>query len=185
MAASTNAPTSTAPVSNAPTTQAPSGCIVKETAWAKTTTSKCFTEFPDINNNKWGWSNGAFQRPSFPQTLKITFDIWAGAAQCDLTKGTKVGTGYVSLDIWGKASIYYIKNSPNVQFIEEVRAYLGSTPLYQNPNNPNADPVAPGNLPIKIELNDPNPYPVTKPNPVPSPFYFYIHFVVEITKDKC
>jgi len=71
-----------------------------ETAWAYG--GEDAIEFFDINtgNNKWGWTNGPLSEG------KYTFDLYAGAAQCDLEKGTMVGKLYVEyLD--GKVSVSY------------------------------------------------------------------------------
>lgn len=51
----------------------------------------CFLDL-DFNSdsksdfNRWGWTNGPLAAGSY------SFDIYAGAGQCDLTKGTLVGT---------------------------------------------------------------------------------------------
>jgi hypothetical protein len=48
----------------------------------------CFINIPNINSNNWGWTNkigaGTYDWP-----------IYAGAGQCDITKGTLVGTLHV------------------------------------------------------------------------------------------
>ncbi|MCD4729837.1 MAG: hypothetical protein K8R74_04500 [Bacteroidales bacterium] len=47
----------------------------------------CFLDIPELKTNNWGWSNGPISDPS-----SYSWDIYAGAGQCDITKGTLVGT---------------------------------------------------------------------------------------------
>lgn len=64
-----------------------------ETAWAKIEPSTCF---PGTGN--WGWYTmipGGTITPEAPYSEEGA--IWAGAAKCDLSKGTMVGTAYVTL----------------------------------------------------------------------------------------
>ena len=71
-----------------------------ETAWAYG--GEDAIEFFDINtgNNKWGWTNGPLSEG------KYIFDLYAGAAKCDLKKGTLVGKLYVEY-LNGKVSVSY------------------------------------------------------------------------------
>jgi hypothetical protein len=64
-----------------------------ETAYAKANqNSTCFLGLAGVNANNWGWSNQV--------TSSGTWDwpIWAGAGQCETSKGTQVGTLHVSYD---------------------------------------------------------------------------------------
>jgi hypothetical protein len=51
--------------------------------------STCFDEeiIPNVSFSNWGWTNG----PISENSDEMTYDIYAGAGQCDLDKGTKVG----------------------------------------------------------------------------------------------
>jgi hypothetical protein len=69
----------------APPPPPPGAC--EETAWAKApTNSTCFNSLPDLKSNKWGWTN------KLTATGFYTFNLYAGAGQCDTSKGTLVGT---------------------------------------------------------------------------------------------
>jgi len=48
--------------------------------------AECFLYIPDLKGNRWGWTNGPLSEGSY------SFDIYAAAGQCDLSKGTLVGT---------------------------------------------------------------------------------------------
>ncbi len=69
-----------------------------ETAFAKSTTSGEATCFLDLDFNKdgkkdfnrWGWTNGELAEGDY------TFELWAGAGQCDTGKGADVGEVKVS-----------------------------------------------------------------------------------------
>ena len=66
---------------------------VCETAWAKIEPSKCF---PGTGN--WGWYTKIPKESIKPgEPYEESGDIWAGAAKCDTSKGTNVGTAYVTL----------------------------------------------------------------------------------------
>lgn len=45
----------------------------------------CFMDIENLSSNKWGWSNGPLGEGEYE------FDMYAGAGQCDLDKGTLVG----------------------------------------------------------------------------------------------
>ncbi|MHA2504712.1 MAG: hypothetical protein ACXAE3_17825 [Candidatus Kariarchaeaceae archaeon] len=53
----------------------------------------CFLDIDDGNGpgeiNRWGWSNGPYDPY---ERFDITYELWAGAADCDTEKGTLVGT---------------------------------------------------------------------------------------------
>ena len=84
-----------------------------ETAYAKGSEAKCF--IPTFAN--WGWTN-----PIKPGTY--TMDLWAGAAQCDTTKGTQVGTVIVVYGIDGYVTVTYNMNKGFL--LEETHVYAGS-----------------------------------------------------------
>jgi hypothetical protein len=127
--------------------------VVKET---KTETAfafggdlaKCFDQF-DVSN-RWGWSNGPLAEGSY------TFDLYAGAGQCDLSKGTKVGTLSVVYSN-GTATVIYqmagVNSDTNMPYaLTETHLYVGSEPLARNKQGEST--VAPGQFPyINAELN--------------------------------
>ena len=88
----------------------------------------------DDGFNRWGWSNGALAEGSY------TFDIYAGAGQCDLSKGTYVG----------QLTVDYSNGVANVTFttfslynMVETHLYVGNEPLARNGEYT----VAPGQYP--------------------------------------
>lgn len=98
----------------------------KETAFAYDNTGKatCFLDmtFPDPNFkiNRWGWTNGAYGEGSY------ILDLYAGAGQCDLTKGTLVGNVTVVYSA-GTATVTYNVNAPYVLY--DTHLYVGSATL--------------------------------------------------------
>lgn len=87
--------------------------------------------------NRWGWTN------LIPGPGIYNFDIYAGAGQCDLSKGTLVGTLTVVYD-GSTASISYTTSGPF--WMEEVHLYVGTEILARDVN---ADfTVAPGQYPL-------------------------------------
>jgi len=86
-----------------------------ETAWAYG--GEYAKTFQELNiSQKWGWSNG----PLEPEG-EYVFDLYAAAAQNDLTKGTYVGTLTVS---FGDGEVIY-KLDTNF-LLREVHLYLGN-----------------------------------------------------------
>ncbi|ADE15573.1 hypothetical protein Nhal_2488 [Nitrosococcus halophilus Nc 4] len=106
----------------------------------------CFLEY-DLNQdgqndfNRWGWSNGPLAPGSY------TFDLYAAAGQCDLTKGTLIGTLTVEYDGLAATVTYHV-NPPYT--LVETHLYIGSDYL---PKNNGEYTVAPGQYPnIHSEL---------------------------------
>jgi hypothetical protein len=93
------------------------------------------TCFLDDGFNRWGWTNGPLP------TGNYTFGLWAGAAQCDVSKGTLVGTVAVNYSN-GNAGVTYTVNAPYL--LQEVHFYAGSTPYPLLNSQPT---VAPGQYP--------------------------------------
>ncbi|HMA58989.1 MAG TPA: hypothetical protein VKN64_01765, partial [Halanaerobiales bacterium] len=88
-----------------------------ETAWAyHEDYAKTFIEL-GISNN-WGWFNG----PLSPKG-EYELELWAGAGQNDLSKGTLVGTVIVSFD---EETVKYIVD--NGFYLREVQLYIGNEP---------------------------------------------------------
>lgn len=106
--------------------------------------STCFDEeiIPNVSFNRWGWTNG----PISENSGEHTFDIYAGAGQCDLTKGTLVGQLTANYSN-GTLTVTYtmtetsaFNNTPYT--LTETHLYVGSDPYPQLPNSNYT--VAPG-----------------------------------------
>jgi hypothetical protein len=94
--------------------------------------STCFSHW---GFNSWGWTNG----PLSPRCRAYVFDIYAGAAQCDLWRGKKVG--YLKVNYNGStATVTY--NMFYGHKITKTHLYIGSTPI-----PPNNKPGVPGQYP--------------------------------------
>jgi len=98
---------------------------------------------PDNTFNRWGWTNGPLGAGEY------TFDIYAGAGQCDLSKGTLVGTLTVDYD-GSTAEITYTMDSGFT--MDETHLYVGSEILPRDVNNNYT--VAPGQYPDQHDLDD-------------------------------
>ncbi|MCK4478501.1 hypothetical protein KAU88_08265 [Candidatus Bathyarchaeota archaeon] len=84
----------------------------------------------------WGWSNGPLAPGSY------TFDVWAGAAKCDLGKGTLVGN--VTIDYDGStATVTYMMHTSWT--MQNTQLYVGSEPLPRDSQGEYT--VAPGQYP--------------------------------------
>lgn len=124
------------------------GC--SETAFAKGDISFCFDQYQEFldNPNRWGWTNFINTTGTYNMTL------WAGAGQCDITKGTNVGILTVNYN-GNSAVVTYTVNAP--YSLEKVHLYVGCEELPKkctgNPNNPNCEyTLAPGQYPIESGL---------------------------------
>jgi len=95
-----------------------SGSMGCETAWAYSPSAICFLDMSDITANRWGWSIGPLSEGS------AMFDIYAAAGQCDLNKGTYVGSLYVDYSN-GVATVEYEMVAGF--HMEEIHLYVGST----------------------------------------------------------
>ncbi len=118
--------------------------VVCETAFAfGGTTATCFLEIEGLESNRWGWTNGPLVEGSY------TFDLYAAAGQCDLSKGTLVG-GVTVVYTGGTATVTY---SVNAGFtLNEVHLYVGSGIL---PMKDGEYTVAPGQYPYSGDGSEP------------------------------
>lgn len=114
-----------------------------ETAFAKGADdiSTCFLDIDGIKSNRWGWTIGPLSEGNY------TFEIYAGAGQCDITKGDAVGELTVEYT-GGVATISFNMNSGSV--LEETHLYLGNDPI---PSKNGSLTVAPGQLPLSHDLD--------------------------------
>lgn len=89
--------------------------------------------------NRWGWTLGALAPGEY------TFDLYAGAGQCDLEKGTLVGTVTVEYD-GETATFAYAVTGDNK--LHKVHAYAGSAILATNGGE---FTVAPGQYTVQTD----------------------------------
>ena len=123
-----------------------------ETAFAMSDVdATCFLDIDDDEDGKsdfkrWGWTNGPLGAGAY------TFDIYAGAGQCDTNKGTFVGTLSVVYD--GSTATVSFDADPNGTWTwEETHLYIGNETL---PVDVNGDPtVAPGQYTVIHDDADP------------------------------
>ena len=109
-----------------------------ETAFAFDPNGACFLDIDEDGDgngdfNRWGWSIGALGEGSYSYTL------YAGAGQCDLSKGTAVGTVGITYS-GGDVIVTYSADSGFG--IEETHVYVGGEILPRN--NQGEFTVAPG-----------------------------------------
>jgi hypothetical protein len=105
----------------------------------------CFlTDYLGQSFGNWGWTNG----PLAPRYRAYVFDIYAGAAQCNLYKGKKVG--------W--LTVYYDGSDALVTYnmfygykMDKTHLYVGSEPW---PRKNGDYTVAPGQYPYSHDLNN-------------------------------
>ncbi|NOQ13735.1 MAG: hypothetical protein GQ583_04545 [Methyloprofundus sp.] len=95
--------------------------------------------------NRWGWSNGAVSAGSY------SWDIYAGAGQSDIAKGTLVGTLTVDYD-GATVDVTYTMTAGSPYYMDENHLYVGNDILARDVNNEFT--VAPGQYPtIHDDLN--------------------------------
>lgn len=119
-----------------------------ETAWAYGgSAATCFLSIDENNDgqgdfNRWGWTNPV-SAPASGSTTS-TFELWAGAGQCDRSKGTLVGTVTVVYD--GSTATVTYAASTGFTF-DETHLYAGSALLPSVCNGSGCEfTVAPGQL---------------------------------------
>jgi hypothetical protein len=106
--------------------------------------STCFDKeiIDNVSFNRWGWTNG----PISENSGEHTFDIYAGAGQCDLGKGFLVGVltvNYVSGTMTVKYSMTEESFFTNELYaLLETHLFVGSDPYPQKNNNKYT--IAPG-----------------------------------------
>lgn len=94
----------------------------------------------DDGFNRWGWSNGPLSVGTY------TFQIYSGAGQCDISKGTN--TGYLTIDYDGAQAVVTF-NMYGDNTMDETHLYVGNDPLASNNGEYT---VAPGQYPYKNDL---------------------------------
>ena len=79
----------------------------------------CFLDIPEIKNNRWGWTN----KITVPGTYTMT--MYAGAAKCEVAKGTEVGSVIVTYAN-GNVTVEYLLSEG--YSLSEAHVYVGCTP---------------------------------------------------------
>lgn len=96
--------------------------------------STCFTSLslPGYTSNNWGWVSEIHYTDV--STINYVLDLYAGAAQCDYSKGTYIGKAYIYSETIGINTTLSIKYDvlPNFS-MGEVHVYIGTEPLPKNP----------------------------------------------------
>jgi hypothetical protein len=126
-------------------------CFVYDTAYAKGDPNDPFCN----HFSQWGWTN-----PIEPGTY--TWDLWAGAAQCDISKGTLVGTVDVVYDWDGYVTVTF--NLDDEYDLKETHVYAGDTMFPKDRRG--RDTVAPGQY--------------TNDGPFEGEIYVIVHAVVGV-----
>jgi hypothetical protein len=103
----------------------------------------CFIGSPWIDTSRWGWTNGPFDVGTH------NFDVYAAAGQCDLTKGTKVGTASVVYGADGTATVSLAALAGFT--FDESHLYVGTEPL---PRKNGEYTGAPGQYPLIHDLTN-------------------------------
>ena len=92
--------------------------------------------FLDLGYTKWGWTNG----PLSPGHYE--FDIYAGAGQCDLSKGENIGTLTVDYDESTHTVTVNYDITGSGYWMTETHLYVGNDPLPPNPGKPGQYPYS-------------------------------------------
>ena len=99
----------------------------------------CFSE---AGFNRWGWTIG----PLTPG--KYTYDIYAGAGQCDILRGQFTGTITISYDGKNITAVYDLTSGYSNS---ETHLYAGTAPFPTKRNGRYT--VAPGQYSVQDDLN--------------------------------
>ncbi len=113
----------------------------EETAYAYDPYGKaiCFIDIPEITNNNWGFSNGAYS----PSENNYILNLYAGAGGCDIDKAYHVGDLTLTYSLSGIVTVTY-KLYQGYTF-GDIQLYIGDT-NYQIDN----ESVAPGLFTYKV-----------------------------------
>ena len=109
-----------------------------ETAFARSENGEnCFL---DAGFNRWGWTLGPLNEGNY------SYEVYAGAGQCDIAKGELVGTVDVNY-VDGEVEVVY--NIDEGYELKETHTYAGSAMF---PTKNGTDTVAPGQYTIGEDL---------------------------------
>ncbi|WP_167614507.1 T9SS type A sorting domain-containing protein, partial [Maribellus sediminis] len=115
--------------------------------WTDDIGSRCFLDEPDTAIfNRWGWTN----RIKVGQDSVYVMDVYAGAGQCDLSKGTWVGTVTLSFD---GSTMHVFYDLEDGYVISEAHIYAGYEmyPVRTNGKHKGEYTVAPGQYSVVWE----------------------------------
>ncbi len=101
------------------------------------------TCFLDLGFSAWGWTNG----PLAPGSYK--FELWAGAADCDTSKGRLVG--WLTVDYDGSEAVVTY-NMYEGNWMTATHLYVGNNRLPRNKKG--QETVSPGQYPYKHDPLD-------------------------------
>ena len=124
-----------------------------ETAFAKLendldgneTGARCFDK---DGFNRWGWVN------RIPVGTNKVLDVYAGAGQCDLAKGTNVGTAEISFS-GNVMDIYFDLIDDHVVTEAHIYAGVDMYPVFKNGKHKNEETVAPGQYTVVWDNGEP------------------------------
>lgn len=116
------------------------------TAFAYGDGATCFSEY---GFSRWGWTIAIEEEGTY------VYDLYAGAGQCDISKGTLVGTLTVEYSGGIVTATYNIMEE---YYMEEAHFYAGDAPLPTLKRGKKfVETVAPGQYPyIEDPVSDPN-----------------------------
>ncbi|NQT31566.1 MAG: hypothetical protein HQ588_04455 [Deltaproteobacteria bacterium] len=103
--------------------------------------STCFSYWGFSN---WGWTNGPLQPDEY------RFPLYAGAAQCDISKGKHVG--WITVNYNGSTAIVTYNMFYGYK-MDETHLYVGNEPLPRI-NGDGEYTVAPGQFPLSHDLDN-------------------------------
>jgi hypothetical protein len=120
------------------------GC---ETAYAYSEYSAtCFKDIPGLNSNKWGWTNKV---PMNDCDGVFYWPLYAGAGQCDISKGTLVGNLKVEIkEFFNRLKVQVTYELESGYTLKTTHLYVGEDIL---PKKGNDYTVSPGQFPYKHE----------------------------------
>lgn len=98
----------------------------------------CLLDIPGLGNQRWGWTNG----PLVPDGVPRSFDLYAGAAHCDLDVGTYVGSVTV---VYSGSTLTATFHTVGGWVMGESHLYVGADPTPPN--------LTPGQFPFSNETS--------------------------------
>eukprot|EP00756_Hemistasia_phaeocysticola_P018484 Hpha_TRINITY_DN15597_c4_g3::TRINITY_DN15597_c4_g3_i2::g.108434::m.108434 len=114
-----------------------------DSAWAKggLNDGLCFQDHPSPPSGRWGWTNKIANQPG--TTL---LELWAGAGQCNTSKGELIGSVMVVVTATDVIVTYTVSGSVN---FEEYHVYIGRSKwYYKSTATGYTASVSPGQFPL-------------------------------------
>jgi hypothetical protein len=113
-----------------------------ETSFAKGNSDDDHACFDEAGFSRWGWNIGPITQGTY------TYDVYAGAGQCDITRGTLVGTVTISYDGTNVSAVYDLTDG---FYNDETHLYAGTAPFPTRNNG--SYTVAPGQYTVQNDLD--------------------------------